>query len=47
VITGYLQNDKENLVWEIADMIYHLTVLMADAGVTVQDVMKELEKRRK
>lgn len=47
VVTGYLQNDKENLVWEIADMIYHLTVLMADAGVTVQDVMKELEKRRK
>lgn len=47
VVTGYLQNDKENLVWEIADMIYHLTVLMVDAGVTIQDVMKELEKRRK
>ncbi|WP_448376080.1 bifunctional phosphoribosyl-AMP cyclohydrolase/phosphoribosyl-ATP diphosphatase HisIE [Fervidobacterium sp.] len=47
VITGYLNNDKGNVIWEIADLIYHLTVLMVDADVTIEDIMKELIKRKK
>uniref|UniRef100_A0A7V4KD61 Histidine biosynthesis bifunctional protein HisIE n=1 Tax=Fervidobacterium pennivorans TaxID=93466 RepID=A0A7V4KD61_FERPE len=47
VITGYLMNDKENAIWEIADLIYHLTVLMVDMDVTLEDVIKELNRRRK
>ncbi|MGJ8454453.1 bifunctional phosphoribosyl-AMP cyclohydrolase/phosphoribosyl-ATP diphosphatase HisIE [Pseudothermotoga sp. U03pept] len=47
VIIGYLQDNRENLIWEIADLLYHLTVLMVEAEITIQDVMKELERRKK
>lgn len=47
VIGGYLSGDRENLIWEIADLVYHLTVLMVDSGITIQDVMEELARRRR
>jgi len=47
VIGGYLSGDRENLIWEIADLVYHLTVLMVDSGITIQDVMEELSRRRR
>ena len=39
--------EKEDKVLEIADMLYHLTVLMVDQGITIEDVNNELEKRSK
>ena len=36
---------KEEIVGEIADLIYHLTVEMAYKGVSWKDVMEELKKR--
>jgi phosphoribosyl-ATP pyrophosphohydrolase/phosphoribosyl-AMP cyclohydrolase len=36
---------KEEIVGEIADLIYHLTVEMAYKGVSWEDVMEELKKR--
>ena len=36
---------KEEIVGEIADLIYHLTVEMAFKGVSWDDVMEELKKR--
>jgi len=39
--------DKNNLVWELADLTYFLTVLMAKKGITPQDVKNELWRRRK
>ncbi len=37
---------NERLVSEIADLVYHLSVLMVDAGATWKDVGAELKKRR-
>lgn len=38
-------NDKEETVYEIADLIYHVLTMMAYQGITVEDVEAELEKR--
>ena len=37
--------DNKETVLEISDLIYHLFVMMAQQGITVDEVMKELEKR--
>mgnify|MGYP000028739296 CR=1 FL=1 len=38
-------NDRENLTYEAADLIYHLVVVLGIAGIPVNDVMAELERR--
>ncbi|HYI11690.1 MAG TPA: bifunctional phosphoribosyl-AMP cyclohydrolase/phosphoribosyl-ATP diphosphatase HisIE [Thermoanaerobaculia bacterium] len=38
-------NARERLVSELADLVFHLTVLMVDEGVTWGEVEGELEKR--
>ncbi len=45
VIIGAKNDDKEEMVWEIADLTYHTLVLMELAGVNVEDIKKELYKR--
>lgn len=47
VIIGAKNNDKENTVYEIADLTYHLLVMMVEQGITPDEILKELEKRRK
>lgn len=44
---GAKNGAKEGMVSEISDLIYHLLVLMVSQNVTIQDVAKELERRRK
>lgn len=46
VIIGAKNADKQELTSELADLVYHSLVLMEIAGVTVNDVKKELQKRR-
>lgn len=36
---------KEDTVGEISDLIFHLFVMMANEGISVADVMAELDKR--
>lgn len=36
---------KEDVISESADLLYHLTVLWADCGVTPDDIWVELERR--
>ncbi len=36
---------KEHLVYELADLLYHLSVLMTEQGVEYTDICKELERR--
>ena len=36
---------REATVGEICDLIYHLTVLMADQGIPLSDVLAELDRR--
>lgn len=40
-------NDHEHLPGEIADLMYHTLVLLADAGLTPDDVWAELRNRQK
>ena len=42
-----LQNDKSNAVHETADVIYHLLVSLEVANISFDDVLVELEKRKK
>ena len=37
--------DNGETVLEISDLIYHLFVMMVNQGITVDDVMAELDKR--
>ncbi|MCK5040439.1 MAG: bifunctional phosphoribosyl-AMP cyclohydrolase/phosphoribosyl-ATP diphosphatase HisIE [Candidatus Aenigmarchaeota archaeon] len=39
--------DKDNLIWEIADLTYFILVLMAKKNIAIEDVINELEGRRK
>ena len=37
--------DRDGTVGESADLLYHLLVLWADAGIRPEDVLAELERR--
>ena len=45
VIIGGCKEDKEETIYEIADLTYHVMVLMVQMGITVEDITRELEKR--
>ena len=45
VIIAAKAKDKKETVYEIADLAYHVMVLMVEAGITVEDVQKELASR--
>ena len=36
---------KAETIYEISDLAYHVLVLMVQAGITVEDITRELEKR--
>lgn len=38
-------NDKEELIYELSDVVYHMLVLMETEGVEIADLMAELQKR--
>jgi phosphoribosyl-ATP pyrophosphohydrolase len=40
-------NKKSNIVYEAADTIYHLLVTLEVADIRFEDVLKELENRKK
>ena len=42
-----LNNDKSNVIHETADVIYHLLVSLEVADIKFEDVLIELEKRKK
>lgn len=45
VLIAAKNGDNAETVMEISDLLYHLTVLMANEGIAYQDVQAELEKR--
>ncbi|HJM70986.1 MAG TPA: phosphoribosyl-ATP diphosphatase [Gammaproteobacteria bacterium] len=38
---------KDEIIWEAADLLYHMMVLLHSADVAMDDVSRELEKRHK
>jgi phosphoribosyl-ATP pyrophosphohydrolase/phosphoribosyl-AMP cyclohydrolase len=47
IILASKENDKEHLIHEIADFIYHLIVLMVEKNISFNDIEEELVGRRK
>ena len=45
VIIAAKAEDKSETIYEIADLAYHVLVLMAQQGITVEDIRKELAGR--
>ena len=45
VIIAAKNLDNHETVLEISDLLYHLTVLMVNQGIPLEDVMAELDKR--
>ena len=45
VIIAAKAEDKKETVYEIADLVYHVLVLMTEAGISEGDVLKELASR--
>ena len=45
VIVAAKGNDKKETVYEIADLAYHVMVLMTEMGISTDDVRKELASR--
>jgi phosphoribosyl-ATP pyrophosphohydrolase/phosphoribosyl-AMP cyclohydrolase len=45
VIIAGKANDKAETVYEIADLAYHVMVLMVEMGISVEDVHRELASR--
>lgn len=45
VVIAAMSDDKPGLVSESADLMFHLAMLLADAGLSFEDVRAELERR--
>ena len=45
VIIGGKAGDKKETVYEIADLAYHVMVLMVEMGISVEDIHRELASR--
>ena len=45
VIIAGKANDKAETVYEIADLVYHVMVLMIEMGISLDDIKKELASR--
>ena len=46
LIIDYLSGSKKRTIEEAADVIYHLIVLLKSKKITLNEINKELEKRK-
>lgn len=46
-IIGAMANDDDNFIYEGADLLYHLIVLLTHKGFRIEDLARELESRHK
>ena len=47
VVVAALAQDDQRLIEEVADLTYHTLVLLAARGLTINEVLAELERRHK
>ena len=45
VIIAGKANDKNETIYEISDLVYHVLVLMIEMGISIEDIKKELASR--
>ena len=46
VIIAAKNNNKEEVTYEVADLFYHISVLLVEQGISLDDIYKELKERR-
>ncbi len=46
VVIAGKNRDKNEISYEVADLIYHMTVMLVDNDMTWEDIYKEMERRR-
>lgn len=44
-VIAAMSDDREGLVGEAADLIFHLMILIADSDIALDDVLAELDRR--
>ena len=44
-VIAAIADDRENLTYEAADLLFHLLVVLKVAGIPLSEVMAELERR--
>ncbi|RVU54264.1 bifunctional phosphoribosyl-AMP cyclohydrolase/phosphoribosyl-ATP diphosphatase HisIE [Anaerosphaera multitolerans] len=44
-IIGAKNNSKEELIYEVSDLLYHLNVLLYNQEITLDEIMLEIERR--
>ena len=47
VIIAVKNKNKKRIVSEVADLLFHLLILLASSDITLSDIEKELESRNK
>jgi len=47
VIIASKNPDKGEIIYEIADLMYHISVVMAQRNIKWEEIYKELKKRQK
>ncbi len=47
VVVAALAEDEQRLIEELADLTYHVLVLMAARGIKPEDILAELEQRHR
>lgn len=47
VIMAAKENDRDQIVYETGDLLYHLMVMLFSKGITMDEVYSELQGRRK
>ncbi len=44
-VIAAVQDDREAMTGEAADVLFHLIVLLADMDLSIEDILKELSRR--
>lgn len=47
VVIAAKNSSKERLISEMADLVFHMLVLLVARGISLEEVIKELERREK
>lgn len=45
VIIAAKNKNKKEIISEVADLIFHLLIMLANFGISLKDILKELERR--
>lgn len=45
IVIAAMENDRDGVTSEAADLLFHLSVLLADMDLSMQDVCAELDRR--